>query len=114
MRDTGIALAPTVSNLHIWRVGGALAPLEKWEFLRDFEIGTNWFLYHKNAAHGAISDPLADEFNGYVGWEMDYFINWRLSSDLAWTMRYGTFYPGSAYTDRDTRHFLFTGITWSF
>jgi len=113
-RDAGMALAPTLSNLHIWRVGGALAPLERWEFFRNLEIGTNWFLYHKNQSRGAISDPLANEFEGYVGWEMDYFINWRLSSDLSWTLRWGEFFPGAAYMDQSWRHFLFTGITWSF
>ncbi len=113
-RDTGICLAPTLSNLHIWRVGGSLAPLEKWEWFHDLEIGTNWFLYAKHRERAAISDPLADQFSGYVGWEMDYFINWRLASDLAWTMRWGTFFPGSAYTNQGTRHFLFTGLTWSF
>jgi hypothetical protein len=113
-RDAGMALAPALSNLHVWRVGGALAPLERFEFFRDLELGTNWFLYYKNQARGAISDPLADEFNGYVGWAMDYFINWRLSSDLAWTLRWGEFFPGAAYTDQGWRHFLFTGVTWSF
>lgn len=113
-RDTGISLAPTMSNLHVWRLGGSLSPLERIELFRDLEIGANWFLYHKNHARAAISDPLADNFNGYVGWEMDYFINWRLASDLAWTMRWGTFFPGSAYSDQSTRHFLFTGLTWSF
>lgn len=113
-RDAGIALAPTLSNLHVWRVGGALAPLERWEFFRNLEIGSNWFLYHKNQSRGAISDPTATQFAGYVGWEMDYFINWRLASDLSWTIRWGTFFPGDAYTDQGARHFLFSGITWSF
>jgi len=45
---------------------------------------------------------------------MDYFINWRLSSDLSWTIRWGTFFPGAAYSEQDTRHFIFTGLTWSF
>jgi hypothetical protein len=113
-RDTGISLAPTTSNLHVWRLGASLAPLERCELLRDLEVGTNWFLYHKNRQRAAISDPLADNFEGYVGWEMDYFINWRLASDLSWTIRWGSFFPGSAYSDQDTRHFLFTGLTWSF
>jgi len=113
-RDTGIALAPTVSNLHVWRLGGSISPLEQVEFLRHLEIGTNWFLYHKNSSRGAISDPLADSFDGYVGWEMDYYLNWRLASDLSWTIRWGTFFPGSAFSDRDTRHMVFTGVTWSF
>lgn len=113
-RDTGIALAPLPSNLHIWRLGASLSPLEHIELFRDFEIGTNWFLYHKHHARGAISDPTTSRFANDVGWEMDYFINWRLASDLSWTARWGTFFPGSAYRDRDCRHFVFTGLTWSF
>jgi len=113
-RDTGISAAPSLSNIHIWRAGGSLAPLEKYEFFRDFELGTNWFLYHKHHDRAAISDVTAGEFSGYVGWEMDYFINWRLASDLSWTIRWGLFFPGSAFEDRSERSFLLTGLTWSF
>lgn len=113
-RDTGIAAGPTLSNLHVFRAGGSLTPFEKVDLLRDFEIGTNWFLYHKNAARGAISDPTAGDYDGYVGWEMDYFVNWRLASDLSWTFRWGSFFPGDAFDDRSNRNFFFTGITWSF
>ena len=113
-RDTGISAALTPSNLHIWRVGASFAPLEKHEFFRDLEVGTNWFLYHKNRARAAISDFTAEQYEGHVGWEMDYFINWRLASDLSWTARWGAFFPGTAYQDRGTRHFIFTGLTWSF
>lgn len=113
-RDTGLALAPVVSNLHIWKAGGSLQPLERVEAFRDLELGSNWFLYHKNKSRAAISDITADEFEGFVGWEMDYFINWRFASDLAWTVRWGVFFPADAYFDADTRHFFFTGVTWSF
>jgi hypothetical protein len=113
-RDTGLALSPINSNLHIWRLGGSFKPLEKVRGFRDFEFGTNWFLYHKHHSRGAISDPLADEFEGYVGWEMDYFVNWRIASDLSWTCRWGMFFPGSAYSEDSSRHFFFTGLTWSF
>lgn len=113
-RDTGIAAGFIPSNLHIWRAGASVAPLERIELFRDFEIGTNWFLYHKNSESGAISDFTATVDEGYVGWEMDYYFNWRLASDISWTTRWGTFFPGDAYRDRDTRHFVFTGIVWSF
>lgn len=113
-RDTGISSGLTPSNLHIWKVGGSLHPLEQVELLRDFEVGTNWFLYHKNRSRAAISDTSAGEFDGFVGWEMDYFVNWRLSSDLAWTIRWGMFFPGDAFDDRGSRSFLLTGLTWSF
>ncbi|TWT41210.1 hypothetical protein RAS1_39040 [Phycisphaerae bacterium RAS1] len=113
-RDTGISLAPTLSNLHVWKASGSLAPFEKVELLRDMELGANFFLYNKHHARAAISDPLADQMEGFVGWEMDYFVNWRLASDLSWTLRWGSFFPGDAYEDKDYRHFLFTGLTWSF
>lgn len=113
-RDTGISAALLNSNLHVWKAGASLSPLERYELFRDLEIGTNWLLYCKHHSRAAISDPTADQFNGQVGWEMDYFLNWRLSSDLSWTVRWGTFFPGSAYSDRDCRHFIFSGVTWSF
>lgn len=113
-RDTGIALAPTLSNLHIWKLGGSFVPLERYDFFRNMELGTSWFLFWKNRAQGAISDPLADNFDGYVGWEMDYFVNWRLSSDLSFTVRWGAFFPGGAYSDDRPRHSIFAGLTWSF
>ncbi len=113
-RDTGIAAGFVPSNLHIWKVGGSMTPWEQIELLRDLEIGTNWLLFHKHHSRGAISDATAEQFQGFVGWEMDYFINWRLASDVAWTIRWGMFFPGDAYVDRDARSFLLTGVTWSF
>lgn len=113
-RDTGIAAALIPTNLHIWKAGASFQPFEEVEFLRDLELGTNWFLYHKHHERAAISDRTAQQFQGYVGWEMDYFLNWRIASDISWTIRWGAFFPGDAYQDQRVRNFLFTGITWSF
>lgn len=113
-RDTGIAAAPALSNMHIWRAGGSITPFDSVELLREIEVGTDWFLYAKHHSRGAISDETSDRFEGYVGWEMDYFVNWRITSDLSWTVRWGAFFPGLAYSDRGTRHFVFSGLTWSF
>lgn len=114
-RDTGLSLSPELSNIHIWRAGASFFPFENHvEWLQKLEMGTDWFLYHKNRRRAAISDDLATVPSGYVGWEMDYFLNWRFTSDLALTMRYGVFFPGKAYNDRTTRTFFLTGLTWSF
>lgn len=113
-RDTGLSFAPRLSNVHIWRLGGSFKPLEKIERLRNLELGTDWFLYSKHHRDGAVSDYTADERSGYLGWEMDYFVNWRITSDVAWTTRFGTFFPGKAFSDQTTRTFLLTGITYSF
>jgi hypothetical protein len=77
-------------------------------------LGTNWFLFHKNHRAGAISDPTADVRSGYVGWEMDYYANWEVTTDLTWTARYGLFFPGDAFSDRTTRYFFLMSLTWSF
>jgi len=41
-------------------------------------------------------------------------LEWRILSDLAWTIRYGRFFPGQAYADRDPRDFLYTALNFSF
>ena len=113
-RNTGLALAPRYSNLHQGRCGASFFPWPRHTHLRDLQLGTDWFLYHKHHRAAAISDPVADVPSGYVGWEMDYYANWALSADVVWTARIGAFFPGSAYTDRTTRTFVLFGITWSF
>ena len=66
-------------------------------------------------AIGSGELALADaERAGYLGWEMDYFANWRVTSDLAWTIRYGAFQPGAAFENDTCRQFLYSGVTFSF
>ncbi len=113
-RDTGLSFAPTLSNVHIWRAGASVHPFPDHEALDHFEVGTNWFLYNKHQAHAAVSDPLATTRSGYLGWEMDYYANWSISSDLAATARYGVFFPGDAFADQTTRTYLLLGLTWNF
>jgi hypothetical protein len=113
-RDTGLSFAPRLSNINVWRAGGSFRPLPDCEATKELELGADYYLYYKNKAIAAVSDSTADEGAGYLGWEMDYYANYRILSDLAWTVRFGTFFPGSAFSDQSTRTFLLTGITWSF
>lgn len=114
-RDTGISAGLIPSNLHIFKFGGSFFPLPDHQVFRDMELGSNWFIYHKHHQSGAVSDPTADRSGeGFVGWEMDYYVNWRVLTDVSWTVRWGAFFPGEAYSDRGMRNFLFTGVTWSF
>ncbi len=115
-RNTGLVLFPDMTNIHIWRLGASFFPFDKHsaDWLKRMELGTDWFLYHKHRSKAAISDDLANVQSGYVGWEMDYFVNWRMTSDFAWTIRYGAFFPGKAYTDKTTRTFFLAGFVWSF
>jgi hypothetical protein len=116
-RDTGIAFAPTASNLHMYMVGASFFPLEDHKCFRNMEVGTKIFIYHKDDSAGALSDTTATQNARWIGWEMDLFINWRITSDLAWTARYGMFRPGSAFNgqgDEASRHFFYTGMVLSF
>lgn len=113
-RDTGISYAPRLSNIHIWRVGGTFRPFPDVDVVRDMELGTDLYLFWKNRSVAAASDPVADEQSGYLGWEADHYVNYRIFSDLSFTVRVGTFFPGSAYSETSGRPFILTGITWSF
>ncbi len=113
-RDTGIAFAPRMSNLHIYNVGASFFPLEKCRGFEKMEVGTKAFFYHK-ATRGPISDTTADNMDStWVGWEWDVYCDWRITSDLSWSIRYGVFRPGAAFSNQDCRQFLFSGVTFSF
>ncbi len=113
-RDTGIAFSPRVSNLNMYMLGASFFPLEDIELFKQLEVGTKLFFYHKSA-DGPISDVDASVNNSrWLGWEWDIYANWRITSDLTWTIRYGAFQPGSAFGNDDRRQFLYTAVTFSF
>jgi hypothetical protein len=113
-RDTGLSFAPRYSNLHLWRAGASYYPWPTHETLSGLQLGADWYLYHKHHRAAAVSDPTANVGSGYLGWEMDYYVNWRIAADVAWTARGGIFFPGRAFSDRTTRTFVLVGVTWSF
>ena len=97
-------------------LGASFRPLEEMRLFRKIEVGTKAFFYHKARAAGAVSDTSVTNDDAGLGWEWDIFCNWRITSDLAYTFRYGAFMPGSAYDggDRTCRQFLYTGLVFSF
>ena len=107
-------MAPLLSNIHIWRAGASFVPIHGKPWCRRLELGTDAYLFWKNHRSGAITDPTANVQSGYLGWEMDFYANWEITHDLAWTTRYGIFFPGKAFDDRTTRTFFLMGVTWSF
>jgi hypothetical protein len=113
-RDTGLAFAPILSNIHMWRGGGAFFAYEDERRASRLELGSDAYLFWKNRRAGAVSDPTADIQSGYLGWEIDVYANWEITHDLACTARYGVFFPGKAFSDRTTRTFFLVGMTWSF
>ena len=113
-RDTGLAFNPAVSNMHIYQIGASFFPFEQHKLLKKMEVGTKTFFYHKCSPNGAISDTTGTNTSRWVGWEWDVYCDWRITSDLSWTIRYGAFRPGAAFANNSCRRFLYTGVTLSF
>ena len=113
-RDTGLALAALPSNLGMLRIGASTFPARMQRCFEKLKVGVSYYLYHKQQAGGALSDNVSLDESCYAGSEMDLFVHWRFTSDLAWTVRYGLFWPGAAFVTDDERHVIFTGLTLNF
>ena len=100
----------------MWMICGRANPLVDVKGFDDFEVGTKVFFYAKADSDAPISDFAAGSDSSWLGWEWDIYCNWRITSDLAGTARYGAFFPGSAFDggDKTCRQFLYTGISLSF
>lgn len=113
-RDTGVAFAPRVSNLHMYTAGASFFPLEDHRWFRKMQLGTRAFFYHKYVKDGPTSDVTSNQDHRWLGWEWDIYCNWRITSDLSFTTRYGAFWPGEAFADRTCRQFIYTGMVFTF
>jgi hypothetical protein len=110
---TGVAFAPTLSNLVSVRAGLATMPLRSDEDYRDLQLGCDLIVSFKYDSDAPIDEPTTH--NGFLGTEFDVYANWRISSDLAVTARYGVFFPGTAIPEPDDiRNFFYVGVTLSF
>jgi len=113
-RNTGLSLAPRMSNLGMVRLGASTFPANQISFFREMQVGTNFYLYHKQQAAGAASDSLSTKDKHYLGSEIDIYVNWRITPDLAWALRYGIFLPGDAFSRQSHRELFFTALTFNF
>jgi hypothetical protein len=111
--NTGLAFSPDVSNVLIGRLGASTFPLPREDLFSKLQVGVDGFVFSKANPDAPIDEATGD--SRYLGAEADLFLNWQLSSDVAFTLRYGVFFPGQGIeTDHDERHFLFTGLTYAF
>ena len=115
-RDTGIAFAPRISSINMYALGVSCFPFENVKLLEKMEVGTKVFFYHKTHGSAPTNDTTGNTNSRWIGWEWDVYCNWRVTSDLALTLRYGAFQPGAAYdsTADACRQFLYTGMVLSF
>jgi len=112
--NSGLALGARFTNLQFVRLGGRLTPYDRRAAAGRIDVGADYYFLFKTDREGAISDTRATDTSGDVGQEIDLHLEWRILSDLAWTIRYGRFFPGQAYADRDPRDFLYTALNFSF
>jgi hypothetical protein len=111
--STGLAFSPNVSNLLMWKAGIATHPMSSDSMFDHLELGADLLVFCKFNPDAPIDEDTGRDSN--LGFESDFFANWRMTSDLSLAVRYGVFIPGSAIsTDKDPRHFLFTGVTLTF
>jgi hypothetical protein len=112
----GYALAPRLSNIHIYRVGGALQPLAKFRFCKDLMFAVDYFRYFKDKPEGGISDTEATANARDIGSEVDVTVSWQVLSDLRWSLSYGRFIPGDAFLDsaNDADNYFSNSLTLTF
>ncbi len=111
--NTGLAFAPTFSNLMVLRVGASTLPLAAAPPFTQLQIGADLLAFGKLEEDGAIDEPTFDR--SFLGIETDFYLNYRVTSDFSVGVRYGLFFPGSAINgERDVRQFILVGMTLSF
>jgi hypothetical protein len=117
----GYATNFRVSNIHIFKLGVSGKPLNLCEKLKkkDVTAGVNLYFYQKAKVGGVISDTDSTSRNANMGEEVDFFVDWRITSDLIWSTKFGAFNTGAAFNDntsgRDSNlKFLSTNLTLTF
>ncbi len=110
--NTGLAFAPSVSNLTAFRVGASTFPFSN-RALRRLQIGADFFVFGKFNTDAPADELTTDDW--FLGVEPDIYLNWQINSDVTFAFRYGVFFPGAAIVqDEHPRNFVFAGFTFSF
>jgi hypothetical protein len=112
--NSGLALGSRFANLQFVRLGGKMTPYENKTGAGRIDVGLDHYFLFKANDQGPTSDFRAVRTATSLGNEVDIFMEWRIFSDLSWTIRYGHFFPGAAYNDHHGRDFLYTGLNFSF
>jgi len=110
--NTGVAFAPSVSNLMMLRIGASTFPCPDYGPLRQLQIGTDLFWFAKTDPDAPIDEPTSDD--QYLGFEPDVYVNWQITSDVGLALRYGVFFPSDAFESQKARQFIYAGLTFAF
>jgi len=112
---TGLAGAPSLTNLLMLRVGASTGIALDQRRPDALRVGMDVFLFGKQKESAPVSLPSSPN-DRYLGTEVDWKIDWRLTSDVSFTLRAGLYWPGSNMPARAnlTRHFVYGGCTYAF
>jgi hypothetical protein len=111
--NTGLAFAPSVSNLMALRVGGSTFPMPDSTLFKRMQIGTDFFVFGKTDRNAPIDEGTLE--GRFLGVEPDIFLNWQISSDVTLALRYGVYFPNAdVVVSGETRQFIFAGLTFAF
>ncbi len=111
--NTGLAFAPSFSNVMVFRLGASTLPLADAPPFTQLQIGADILLFAKLDQDGPIDEPTFNK--AYLGVETDFYLNYRMTSDLSMGVRYGIFFPGAAIDgENELRMFILFGVTLSF
>jgi len=103
--SAGYAFMPRLSNMFIHKAAFSLKPFEEHKKfkLNEIAVGGKYYFYHKHKSTGGIYDTDATVNQRFIGQEVDLYLYWKLRKDLYYSMRYGIFFPGSAYPNEANR-----------
>lgn len=110
--NTGLAFAPALTNLAAVRLGARSSPFPEGDAFDRLRLGADAFVFFKMDSNAPIDEPTSDD--AWLGFEVDFFATWRITSDLSVGARYGLFVPGSAIENDDLRHFVLFNVTLAF
>lgn len=111
--NTGLAYAPALSNLLSLRLGVSSFPFRSTETFSDLQIGVDGYLFGKFTRKVPAQAETTDR--RFLGGEVDVFANWRVTSDLSITARYGIFLPSAGVSGgKNARHFVLFGVNLGF
>lgn len=97
--NSGAALRPALSNLHVIRGGFSFQPLESLSssLINRVLVSMRYNYYMKDKAKAPINGEAAPKNNKAVGQGFDCSLKWKIFADLSFQGQYGIFMPGSAY-----------------
>jgi hypothetical protein len=115
--NTGLALAPEPANLFCPSLGLSSNLLPSSDFLSEFRVGVNGYLFTRIQNDAPISIQTRLNGSNLIGGEIDAIFDWRISSDVNLNVRYGIFMPNTSVFfpgEGGARDFVYAGVTYAF